>query len=946
MNFEKRIKKRIRTKFIFYFASVLISCTSVTYAQISEGGIPPSFSQRQMLRSEVQPVEVAVDLYIKDLRTVDEWQALIGIPTPVARLIPVDYTIENAGEWTTLPTGELIWRLRLKAPDAVALMLYYQDFYIPEGGRLFIYSADHSQVIGAYTHRTHPAAGLFATEFISGDELVLEYVASQDSGEKPRLHINEIGYGYNTAALRAFCNVRQVTTRAESGDCEVNINCEEGDAWQNEKKGVCHTVQKIGNVSYICTATLLNNTAEDFTPYILTARHCAYDGTKVASADDMKQWAFYFHMERESCDNSSLPVVRRTMTGCKLVVQTGMAGGSDGMLVQLNEMIPEEYDVFYNGWDRRNTAANSGVNIHYPRGDYMKISTFKNRVTSATFSSSEFTGSSDGCWNVIFAATANGHGVTESGSSGSALFNENKLVVGTLTGGNSSCSYKTGINLFGKMSSHWDRYSADSMHMDAWLDPLKKGVESLEGRFRKLFRPAPVNVTVTNLGASVYLSWNMPYSSETPNHFNVYRNNVKIKEVNKYSYTDETPIAGSLIYAVSAVYADGEESPFSSGIISIVDYKPPTDLKAVRIYNTNNVQLSWNVPVYTQTIYWGTLDLTYATGFQNNIAFYYGQKWLPEEIEAFHGKTIEAVQFYPRSETTYELYITQGDRFYRQPVETSTLEFDMLCTIELNEPFTIDGSNSLIVSINVVKTGNEYPAGCDEGPADDGKGNVYSTDGIDWKKFYDESTPTRFNYNFIVTAIVSSVNGILPAKGSGERVVTRSLTARDSYEAARDTRLVTLKNDVSLRSSIPIAFPQVTQYRLYRFGSLHRVFGPSVSSFVDVAVANNNYYEMTALYGTNESARSSKADIQVVDVEPLSPEVDIYPSLFTDNVFLKGAEHVKRLEVFSITGKRCLSIQDPDEIINTSSLSPGVYFFRLSGENKQLLGVMRTIKTK
>ena len=48
--------------------------------------------------------------------------------------------------------------------------------------------------------------------------------------------------------------------------CEVNINCEEGADWQEQKKGVIQMIQYIRNKegeggSYICTASLVNNTA-------------------------------------------------------------------------------------------------------------------------------------------------------------------------------------------------------------------------------------------------------------------------------------------------------------------------------------------------------------------------------------------------------------------------------------------------------------------------------------------------------------------------------------------------------------------------------------------------------------------------------------------------------------------------------------------------------------
>jgi hypothetical protein len=930
------------------------------FAQISEGDIPPSFKygQSQQLRSAVKKIETPIDFYVEDLREVDNWRAREGAPMPVGKLIPVDYTMDNSGSRSTFPGGERVWRLHLKAADAVAVMLYYKDFYIPEGGKLFIYNADESQLLGAYTHNTHPSGGLFATEFVGGDEVILEYVESEISDEKPRIHIHEIGYGYNTSALETFC---RITTRSASGSCMVNINCEEGDAWQNEKKGVCHTVQRISKAAYICTASLMNNTAEDFRPLILMARHCAtYDETVknekyevVASSSDMQQWVFYFHMEREDCSNSSLPVVAKTMVGCELLVNTGKEGGSDGMLLQLDQMIPEEYDVFYNGWDRNETPASSGVGLHHPNGDYMKISTYGTPARETSFISSEFAGAKNACWNVTFQQTANGHGVTEQGSSGSPLYNENKLVVGTLTGGSSACSSLSGQNIYGKMSYHWDKFQQDSTHMDIWLDPLGTGVKTLAGRFRKVFKPAPVNLKAMNQGQSILLTWNAPRSTESPVSYHVYRNNQKMGEATGVSFTDSEPIAGSLVYSVSAVYAGGEESPFVTTTLSYVKFKPPSDLHAEREDINGDVKLSWNKPVYEQTIYWGTMDPAWMVGLDNDKSpFYYGQKWSAEEIFPMNEKTIRAIRFIPMEKNTYEIYISQGEHVYRQPVESSSLAYSDTNTILLNEPYVIDGSKSLIVSIYIASVKSDYPAVCDDGPVVNGKGNLCSYDGENWYPFYDEETPDEYDYNFILSAIVSSERGSLSQESRSSNGGALKYSNRMMPVASRLVRPYAAKMSVyasaSSQGSIPAEFPEITKYLIYRNGSIHKYMeDPSTTDYTDKnPTTASSYYEISAFYGELESEKSEKAYITTVnDVERIEREtVEIYPTRFSGSVSLNGYDAVTRVEVFSVSGKVCLVVNHPDKTIDTSSLAPGLYFFRIYGPNNQVLKVVRAVK--
>ena len=53
------------------------------------------------------------------------------------------------------------------------------------------------------------------------------------------------------------------------------------------------------------------------------------------------------------------------------------------------------------------------------------------RTHSTFVSDNDLKGDMHAHWNVTFSKTRNGHGVTEDGSSGSPLFNTDKLIVGT-----------------------------------------------------------------------------------------------------------------------------------------------------------------------------------------------------------------------------------------------------------------------------------------------------------------------------------------------------------------------------------------------------------------------------------------------------------------------------------------------------------------------------------
>jgi PKD repeat protein len=85
-------------------------------------------------------------------------------------------------------------------------------------------------------------------------------------------------------------------------------------------------------------------------------------------------------------------------------------------------------------------------------------------------------------WEVGWNETANGHGVTEGGSSGSPLLDSYGRIVGTLTGGLSSCNSPNEKDYFGMFPYHWaSNGTTDDQQLKPWLDPDNTGVSYLDG---------------------------------------------------------------------------------------------------------------------------------------------------------------------------------------------------------------------------------------------------------------------------------------------------------------------------------------------------------------------------------------------------------------------------------------------------------------------------------
>jgi PKD repeat protein len=489
---------------ILYLFSVLLVAAILRpafgFAQIEQGGKPRSL----LLKNSIAESDVIIiappnadSLAAEDYRDAMQEKAYrMGV------VLPVNFTIQNCGAWSNISGGK-IWKLRLKSPGAKALTLYYDRFYLPEGSDLFIYSPDGKQIGGAFTSDINPGSGYFATRLILGEEIILEYFQPDDSPSEPDIQISGLLYAYRSVNEGISKNGDDY---GGSGSCEVNVNCPEGDDWKDQKQSVARILTRIGNSSFWCTGSLLNNTKQDFSPLFLTAGHCALNeySSKVATASDLNQWIFYFNYESAGCEDPVSEPARQTMVGASKLASCDLYSGelaSDFFLLKLNNNLPAGYNAFYNGWDSENTPSSSGVCIHHPQGDIKKISTYNQTLISASWESIP-----DTHWETYWSPTANGYGVTEGGSSGSPLFNASGKLIGTLTGGGSYCSSPELSDFYGKFAYSWQSNgTADSLRLKPWLDPLGSGVTRLSGSYNSILPIARFNSDTTTIpiGSSI-----------------------------------------------------------------------------------------------------------------------------------------------------------------------------------------------------------------------------------------------------------------------------------------------------------------------------------------------------------------------------------------------------------------------------------------------------------
>ncbi len=477
------------------------------YSQISTGGQPLSFNAANNLGNaeipeEFFPVPDMQRIYEEDIESETS-----GKNPRFAKLIPANFTLVNSGVWKTQPNGDRIWRLKIIADEALATTLYYNQFHLPAGSKFYIWNETGTQVIGAFTDFNNHETGVFATELVYGETCYLEYMEPAAQTGNGIISISHVGYAYRYV---------EVEGEQRGGDvCEVDINCSpEGTNWQDEKRGVVRLQVVDGGSAGWCSASVVNNTSLNCVPYVLSAFHCG-SGSSTA---DFNQYIFYFNYERTGCATGASSS-SQSMTGCAKKADSNDGGGntgSDFMLLQINNTIPTNYNAYYNGWNANNSPSASGVSIHHPAGGRKKVSTYTSALTTSSW------GVANTHWRVVWAATTNGHGVTEGGSSGSPIFNNSGLIVGTLSGGGSFCNALTDPDYYGKMSWHWtNNPNTAGQKLKVWLDPGNTGALSLSGTYAPCQPAAPVanfsgtpvsgppatNVQFTDLSTNVPTQW-------------------------------------------------------------------------------------------------------------------------------------------------------------------------------------------------------------------------------------------------------------------------------------------------------------------------------------------------------------------------------------------------------------------------------------------------------
>jgi lysyl endopeptidase len=355
----------------------------------------------------------------------------------------------QVAEKTELPQGDYLYQYKIICPNAISVNLIFDQFKLAEGTRLYVVDPVKQKFDGAFTSLNNNAQNMLGTDLIYASEVFIECVVPKDKDGLSTLNLGTIVSGY-----RHFDEM--VRALNSSGFCEVDVNCPLGDGWESQRNSVALIIMGGGS----CTGSLVNNTSGTIIPYFLSAKHC---GTSTGG------WVFRFRWESPESEadcGTSAPSVdgpqNMTINGATM---RSNSSNSDFVLAELNTAPDPAWGIYYAGWDRSGVPATQLTCIHHPAGDVKKISRDEDDAVESTWSGT----SANSHWRV----PSWDQGVTEGGSSGSPLFDQNKRVVGQLHGGASYClaSPSNMWDDYGQFAVSWTGGGTDATRLSNWLDP-------------------------------------------------------------------------------------------------------------------------------------------------------------------------------------------------------------------------------------------------------------------------------------------------------------------------------------------------------------------------------------------------------------------------------------------------------------------------------------------
>ena len=385
----------------------------------------------------------------------------------------------------------------------------------------------------------------------------------------------------------------------------------------------------------------------------------------------------------------------------------------------------------------------------------------------------------------------------------------------------------------------------------------------------------PTNLTATVNDLDVLLAWNAPpQGGRALLGYKVYRNSNLIATIDSpstLSYTDVGLTSGLYSYGVTAVYTSGESVP-AGPVLADVDpvILPPINLAATAV--DRDVTLNWNNPE-GDWITWCNMNLGNSVGTNSAVVFDVAHRWPQDDLTPYAGRSISRIEFVPAfANCIYTIKIwtggsatNAGTLVHSQVVPNVVM--NVWNKVFLNAIIPIPTTGDFYYGYEVNTQGGT-PAGCDNGPPIEGKGNMMYFGGA-WTTLSQVAPTLTYNWN---------IRAFAQFDGPADAPVSLQLADQVNYNL--DPQELTLGNFTPGENE-----RNVTGYKVYRNGTLIATLNDEeIITYLDAGLPNATYtYGVTSLSPTGESVPSTVEAVVDFQLAPIILEdgFETYPDFAT-----------------------------------------------------------------
>ncbi len=364
-------------------------------------------------------------------------------------------------------------------------------------------------------------------------------------------------------------------------------------------------------------------------------------------------------------------------------------------------------------------------------------------------------------------------------------------------------------------------------------------------------------------------NYNTVDSNRTLLGYKVYRDGTLLNTIQGgtvVSYDDNGLAVGDYSYTVTAYYDGGESVPAGPVAVSIVNLAPPLNLTAE--VTGNDVTLNWEspeAPPQGTWITWANDVLGNSVGTGGAATFEVAHRWAVADLTQYVGSTISQMKFVPaEANCTYTVKVWTGGSATNAGTLVSSQVIsnpviDNWNLIVLNTPVVIPANQEVWVGF-ACNTQTGYPAGCDNGPQIDGKGNMMYINGA-WSEL--DAVAPSLTYNWLIQTFVET--------GAAKAVELMPIADNAVEYHHLDTAAISVMHKDITRTERALA-----GFKVYRDGVLiSTINDPLTTTYSENDLPNATYlYGVSAVYTNGESVPATVS--VVVDVQ-------LAPAFFTDD---------------------------------------------------------------